>query len=96
MDKVDQYIIDHHTTMSAVEMSEILNKNRQFIQARKKSLGIGVKAPQRERSEKYIHPEQRIRDEMNALVVLIHERETGWAVDAAKVRLEQLQKTHYK
>lgn len=76
---VDQFIYDHQSSMTDSELSAALGVSEHHVATRRRYLSHEL------RQIMYVTGD--IDGEIKALIALIEERKTGWAVDIAKARL---------
>lgn len=85
---VDQFIYDHKSSMTDHELSAALGVSEHYVATRRRHLFYEAQ------QMKYVTGD--IDGEIQALIALIEERKTGWAVDIAKARLLSLDNPHHQ
>jgi hypothetical protein len=86
MNLIDTYIFDHYEHMSVTELSERIGIECRAVSIRKYSI------LQKQKKKRLQVEPLTISQEIVGLIKLIEDRQTGWAVDVAKQRLNDLKK----
>lgn len=87
MSIINDFILDHQSEMTDKQMAVALGMYQKTVKARRIALQRSGKRPVK---RKPVNEE--LPDELLSLIYLVELRQTGWAADVARQRIETLRK----
>lgn len=88
MSIINDFILENQSQMTDKQMADALGMYQKTVKARREALKRSGKRPVKRKPDH----EEELPDELLALIYLVEIRQTGWAAEIARQRIETLRK----